>query len=122
MHYFCRNPTLWECEDETHTPEIGTWEPSRTPKISEFDCRGQNTSHWNVFISLESYRSVDVENGLAWAIWISATQVMVEKKVGSQTSNLTPNHQKSGIDLTLVCAGQVKYTVGKLLRRATSLL
>jgi hypothetical protein len=25
-----------------------------------------------LFILLESYQSVDVENGLAWAIWISA--------------------------------------------------
>jgi hypothetical protein len=44
----CRNPTLRECEDETHTLEMGTWESFRTPKISEFDCRGQNTSHWGV--------------------------------------------------------------------------
>jgi hypothetical protein len=41
----CRNPTLRECEDETHTPEIGTWESSGIPKISEFDCRCQNISH-----------------------------------------------------------------------------
>jgi hypothetical protein len=40
---------LWrKCEDETHTPEIGTWESSRIPKTLEFDCRGQNTSHWGV--------------------------------------------------------------------------
>jgi len=31
-----------------HTPEMGTWESSGTPKISEFDCRGQNTSPWGV--------------------------------------------------------------------------
>jgi len=48
---WCRNPTLRECEDETHTPKIGTWESSGTPesfgtpKISEFDCKGQNTLH-----------------------------------------------------------------------------
>jgi hypothetical protein len=35
-----------ECEDETHTPEMGTWESSETPETSEFDCRGQNISHW----------------------------------------------------------------------------
>jgi hypothetical protein len=45
----CHSPTLRECEDETHTPEMGTWESSRTPKSSEFDCKGQNTSHWGVF-------------------------------------------------------------------------
>jgi hypothetical protein len=32
----------------------------KTPRIEVF------------FISLENYRSVDVENGLAWAIWTSA--------------------------------------------------
>jgi hypothetical protein len=29
-------------------PKIGTWESSGTPKSSEFDCRGQNTSHCGV--------------------------------------------------------------------------
>jgi hypothetical protein len=27
---------------------MGTWESSKTPKTSEFDCRGQNTSPWSV--------------------------------------------------------------------------
>jgi hypothetical protein len=39
------NPTLKECEDETHTPKIGTWESSGTPETLEFDCRSQNTLH-----------------------------------------------------------------------------
>ncbi len=47
-HYMCRNPTLRECEDEIHTPEMGTWESSETPKTLEFDYRGQNTLHWGV--------------------------------------------------------------------------
>jgi hypothetical protein len=34
-------PFLEECEDDTHTPEMGTSESSGTPKISEFNCRGQ---------------------------------------------------------------------------------
>jgi hypothetical protein len=37
-------PLLEECEDDTHTPEMGTWESSETLKTSELDCRGQNTS------------------------------------------------------------------------------
>jgi hypothetical protein len=44
----CRNPILRESKDETHTPEMGTWEFSGTPKISEFDYKSQNTSHWGV--------------------------------------------------------------------------
>ncbi len=38
-----------ECEDEIHTPEMGTWESFGTPKILEFNYRGQNTLHWGVF-------------------------------------------------------------------------
>jgi len=47
MH--CRNPTLRECEDETHIPEMGTWESFGILEILEFDYRGQNTLHWGVF-------------------------------------------------------------------------
>jgi hypothetical protein len=32
------------------------------------------------------------------------------KKVGNQTTNLTPNHKKSGIDPTLVHVGGVRHT------------
>jgi hypothetical protein len=39
----CRNPTLRECEDEIHIHQMGTWESSKTPENSEFDCKGQNT-------------------------------------------------------------------------------
>jgi hypothetical protein len=40
---------LWgKCEVATHTPENETWKSSGTPKNSEFDCRGQNTSPWGV--------------------------------------------------------------------------
>jgi len=37
------------------------------------------------FISLESYQSVDVENGLVQAIWTFATQVMTKRRAMSQT-------------------------------------
>jgi hypothetical protein len=39
---------LEKWEDDTHTPKMGTWEFSETPETSEFDWRGQNTSHWSV--------------------------------------------------------------------------
>jgi hypothetical protein len=42
-------PLLEKCEDDTHTPKMGTWESSGTPKTSELDCRGQNTLPWGVF-------------------------------------------------------------------------
>ncbi len=45
LKYVCRNFILRECADEIHTPEMGTWESSRTPETSEFNCKGQNTFH-----------------------------------------------------------------------------
>jgi len=37
-------PLLEECEDDTHTPEMGTWESSETPANLESNYMGQNTS------------------------------------------------------------------------------
>jgi len=37
-------PLLEECEDDTHTLEMGTWESSGIPEILELDCSGQNIS------------------------------------------------------------------------------
>jgi hypothetical protein len=36
---------LEEWEDDIHTPEMGAWESTKTPKNLKFDYRGQNTSH-----------------------------------------------------------------------------
>jgi hypothetical protein len=52
----------------------------KTPRIEAF------------FIPLERSWSLDVQNGLAWAIWTSAAQVMVERRARSQTGSLTPDH------------------------------
>jgi hypothetical protein len=42
-------PQSWKSVSmKIHTPKMGTWESTGTPKISESDCRGQNTSHWRV--------------------------------------------------------------------------
>jgi len=94
LHYYikCHNLTLKECEDEIHIPEMRTWESSGTPEIPKFDYKGQNTSHWGVFISLKSYQSLDVKNGFAWAIWTFVAQVMAKRKPGSQTGSLSPDH------------------------------
>jgi hypothetical protein len=46
-------PLCAKCEEETHTPKSGNLESSWTPKNSELDCRGQNTSHWGVLDVIE---------------------------------------------------------------------
>jgi hypothetical protein len=49
----CRNPTLKECEDDTHIPEMGTWESSRTTEIQN-SIVGVKTPRFDVlFIPLE---------------------------------------------------------------------
>jgi hypothetical protein len=40
MMIFVPTPLWEECEDETHTLEMGTWKFTGTPKTSEFDCKG----------------------------------------------------------------------------------
>jgi hypothetical protein len=47
---------------------------------------------------------------------------MGKRRAGSQIRSLTPDHKKLGIDPILLCADGVRHTIGKLLRRATSLL
>jgi hypothetical protein len=45
---------LWrKCEVAIHTPKNGTWESSGTLKNLELNCRGQNTSPWTIFYTIE---------------------------------------------------------------------
>jgi len=55
---------LEECEDDTHTLEMGIGSPLGLPKFQS-SIAGVKTLRLEAFlISLESYRNVDVENGL----------------------------------------------------------
>jgi hypothetical protein len=40
------------------------------------------------FISLEIYQSVDVKNGLAWAIWTFVAHIMAKRRAESQKERL----------------------------------
>jgi len=73
-------------------PKVGTWSPLGLPKIQSL-IAGVKTPRIGVFfIPLKRSWIVDVQNGLPWAIWTSAAQVMVKRRVGSQTDSLTPDH------------------------------
>ncbi len=73
-------------------------------------------------MSLERSSSVDIENGLALAIWTSVAQVMGKRRAGSQTGNLTSDHKKSRIDLFLTSKFRVRHGVEKISTRATTLV
>jgi hypothetical protein len=73
-------------------PKWGLWSPSGLSKIQN-SIAGVKTLHLEVFfISLKRSWSVDIENGLAWAIQISAAQVMSKRRARSQIGSLTPDH------------------------------
>ncbi len=55
-------------------------------------------------------------------IWTSQTQVMAKRKAKSQTASLAPDQKKSGIDPIYLATDDVWHTIGKLSRRATTLL
>jgi hypothetical protein len=47
---------------------------------------------------------------------------MGKRRAGSQTGSLTPDHKKSGIDIFPTSELKVRYVVGKISTRATSLI
>jgi hypothetical protein len=84
---------LWaKCEGEAHTPKSGSWSPPGLPKTQSAILGVKSPRIWALLMSLESYWSVDVQNGLAWTIWTFATQVMGKRRARSQTGSLTPDH------------------------------
>jgi hypothetical protein len=86
------------------------------------DCRGQNTSHWRILYIIEKLLKFGCLK------WGHMTHLDIyntsygKKKAGNQTSSLTPDHKKLGIDPTFVRAHGVRYTLGNLLMRDTTLL
>jgi hypothetical protein len=73
-------------------PKWGLESPLGLSKLQSL-IAGVKTPHIEMFfISLKNYQIVDVENGLAWAIWISEAQVMAKRRVRSQIGSLTPDH------------------------------
>jgi len=61
-------------------PKLGLGTPLGFLKFQSSIVRVKTPCIGVFFISLKSYQSVDVENGLAWATWTFAAQVMVKKK------------------------------------------
>jgi len=72
--------------------KLGLGSPLGLPKLQSSIAEVKKPHIGVFFISLESYRSVDVENGFTWAIWTFVTHVMAKRKAESQIGNLTPNH------------------------------
>jgi hypothetical protein len=79
---------FWEeCEDETHIPEMGTWEPIGTPETLEFDCRGQNTSPWGVLYIIGKLSKRRCRKWACMSHLKICSTSYGKKKVGSLTFN-----------------------------------
>ncbi len=86
-------PHFWKSVRMTLTLlKWGLGSPSRLSKLQSSIAGVKKPCLEAFFISLENYQSVDVKNGLAWAIWTFVAQIMAKRRARSQTSNLTPNY------------------------------
>jgi hypothetical protein len=102
----------------------GDLESSETFEILEFDCRGQNTSYWGVLYIIKK-----LSKCRCWK-WARMGHLDMYSTSYGKTKRRKLNWQfdsrplKVGNrpDPTPMHANGVRYTVGKLSRRATSLL
>jgi hypothetical protein len=115
---------LWgKCEGETHTPKSGNLESFGTPKTSELDYRGQNTLHWTVLYIVGKVLNCKCPK------WLDMSHLDICSTSYGQKKGRESNWQFDSRPLKVgnrpnpgVCAGGVWHTLGKLLRRVTSLL
>jgi hypothetical protein len=115
-------PTLRVCEDETHTPEMETWESSGTPECLEFDCRGQNTLHWSVLYIIRKLSKCTCQKWVCTG-HLDICSTSYGKKKGRKSNwqfDSRPLKVKNRPDLG-ACRWSAT-TIGKLLTRATTLL
>jgi hypothetical protein len=88
-----------ECEGmNPHTPKwtpmLGVGVPKGLPNLQSAIAGVKSPCLKKVFISLKRSWSVDVQNGLAWAIWTSVKQVMGKRKAKSQIGSLRENDSR----------------------------
>jgi hypothetical protein len=123
VHQKCRNPTLAKCGGEAqHLEKVRIWSRPGLPNVQSSTARSKTPRIEVFLVSLERSWRVDIENGLALAIWTSAAQVMGKRRAGSQTGSLTPDYLKPGIDLFSTSEVRVRYVVAKISPRDTSLV
>jgi len=122
IYQYYRNSTLGECEDKTHTPKIGIWESSRTLETLEFKFRGQNTLHWGVFYIIGKLSKFRCRKWFRMGHF-NICNTSYDKKKGRESNwqfDSRPLKVRNRPDPG--ACSEVRHTVEKLLRRATSLL
>ncbi len=82
----------WSGRMKLPFPKLEIWSPSGLPNVYSSTAKAKTPRIGVFLMSLERSWSVDIENGLALAIWTFAAQVMGKRRAMSQTGNLTPDH------------------------------
>jgi hypothetical protein len=72
--------------------KVGIMSPLGLPNVQSSTERLKTPRIGVFLVSLKRSWNVDIENGLALAIWTSAAQVMGKRRARSQTGSLTPDH------------------------------
>jgi hypothetical protein len=84
---------LEEWKDDSHTPEMGTWEFVGTSETSKFNFRGQNTLHRGIIYIIGKLSKCKCRK---WACMshldICSISHDKKKRVGSQIGSLTSNY------------------------------
>jgi hypothetical protein len=115
-------PFWGKCEDETHIPKSENLESFETPKTSELDCRGQNTSPWSVIYTVENFLKCRCRKWLCMS-HSDIYNTSYGWKKGRESNwqfNYRPLKVSNRLDPGV--SHSSAHTVGKFLRRATSLL
>jgi hypothetical protein len=81
-------------------PKVGSWSPPGLPKTQSSIAGVKSPCIWALLVPLERSWSVDVQNGLAWAIWTFAAQVMGKRRAESQTTTKSRESTSSQRPLT----------------------
>jgi hypothetical protein len=90
--FYVATPLLKECEDDTHTLEMGTWESFGILKTSEFVCRGHNTSHQGVLYIIRKLSKFKCWKWLCMSHLYIYNTSYSKKKGWESNWQLTPNH------------------------------
>jgi hypothetical protein len=70
--------------ESQHLEKVRIWSPPGLPNVQSSIERPKTPRIGAFLVSLERSWSVDIENGLALAIWTSVAQVMGKRRAGSQ--------------------------------------
>jgi hypothetical protein len=117
--------SVTKCEMKTHTPKwtpiLGVGIPMDFWTFREWLQRSKHLALRNPLYHRKDIEVYMSKMGLHDPFGHLQHKLWQKERPGVKIGNLTPYHNKSGIDPTSVCAGDVWHAIGKLLTRVVTL-